>query len=327
MSRDDPTVLVYQLAPWITEPGIYEMDDLRYHADPVVGGSVSSTVIRQMTPPTGSPAHARHYLDHGRPPKGYYDVGSAYHARVLGVGDPIVAIPPLKEGEDPPEDWKKPITRALRDKLYRENKIPLLKHEVAQVERMYDSTMRHERIGKIFEPGTFTPEFVVVWEDKPTGLMCRAKIDAVPDYDDVMTVVDLKTKQGRVDRESLMRTLAKYLYHQQFAFYRTGCIDRDLAAVVVPFVVFVEKDAPHVVVGYPIDEEAITWGERQNRAALDMFARCRDAGRWPGYDDLGIVGPDGELESPEPLGVPRWALYQWADAEGRGYYDTTEELF
>lgn len=306
------TPLVLELASWITEPGIYAMDDRRYHADPVVGGSVSSTVLRMMTPPTGSPKHARHYLNHGRPPKGYYDVGSAYHAKVLGVGDEIVAVEA--------DDWKLKASRARRKELYAAGKIPLLRKEVDQVEAMHRSTMEHERIGKIFEPGTFTPEFVIVWPDNATGIMCRAKIDAVPHYDTLMTMVDLKTT-NKADRQSLMTTLARFSYHQQFAFYRAGCLALDLAADVLPYAVFIEKDAPHVVVGYPIAEEAITWGEQHNRAALDAFARARDANYWPGFDDPRCG------DEIEPLTVPRWALYQWADAEGRGEYDTTEDVF
>ncbi len=300
--------------PWITEPGVYaEVTPEDYLRDPVVGGSVTSSVLRMMTPPEFTPAHARHYLDHGREPKGYYDVGSAYHTRVLGRGGKIITVDAY--------DWKTKAAREVRDAAYAAGDIPLLAREVPVVDAMYAATMAHPDCSRLFAPGTFTPELVIVWRDEPTGLMCRAMIDAVPDYDAHMLMIDLKTKAGHADPGSVSTSMAKYSYHQQLAFYRSGVLARGLAETVTPVLVVCGKDAPHVPLCRPVEEDAIRMGEVCNRKALDLYATCLASGQWPGYDD-----PD----SPErtPLGLPGWKRYQYRAALEAGLYSTTEgDLF
>lgn len=184
VSGSPPTNTTHR-EPWITTSGVYpDVTPEQYLRDPVVGGSVTSSILRMMTPPEFTPAHARHYMDCGREPKGYYDVGSAYHVAVLGRGGEVVSTVAT--------DWKLPATRAWRDEQYALGKIPLLLKDVKAVAAMYAATLRHPDCSRIFAPGSFDPEVVVVWRDEATGLMCRAMIDAVPHYDRHMLLVDLK---------------------------------------------------------------------------------------------------------------------------------------
>lgn len=68
----------------ITEPGLYEIPELEYHADKLVpGGSFSSTQAKQILK---SPAHLRSYLDTPRVEKSVFDFGHIVHAGMLGVG-------------------------------------------------------------------------------------------------------------------------------------------------------------------------------------------------------------------------------------------------
>lgn len=277
-----------------------------YQRDPVVGGSVTSTVLRLMTPPEYTPAHARHYLDAGREPKGYLDVGSAYHTRILDVGGEIVEIVA--------SDWKTRDARDARDAAYAAGNIPLLTREVAMVAAMTDATFAHPDCSRLFERGTFTAELVIVWEDVATGVMCRAMIDAVPHYDTDMTMIDLKTKAGNADPASVSTSVAKFNYHQQFAHYIAGVRALGLAETITPVLVVCGKDAPHVPLCRPVDDDAVSVGGVCNRKALALYARCRASGRWPGYDD-----PD----TPEraPIGLPGWKRYQFRAALDAGLYD------
>jgi hypothetical protein len=216
--------------------------------------------------------------------------------------------------------WQTKEARQARDAAYAAGNIPLLTKEVRVVERMYEATMAHPDCRTLFEPGTFTPELVIVWRDEPTGLMCRAMIDAVPHYGVHMTMVDLKTKAGHADPASVSTSMAKYSYHQQLAHYAAGCRAIGLADTITPVLVVCGKEPPHVPLCRPVDAEAIEVGEICNRKALDLYAECTASGVWPGYDD-----PGGERI---PLTLPGWKRYAFRAAQGAGVYEVDEtELF
>ena len=61
----------------LTEPGQYGgVTPEVYHADPVFGGSLSSSGARALLPPS-CPALFRHKQLHGEPPKAEFDFGHA----------------------------------------------------------------------------------------------------------------------------------------------------------------------------------------------------------------------------------------------------------
>lgn len=300
-------------APWYVTPGVYpEVTPAQYHAAPIIGGSVTSSVLRKITPPEFTPAHARYYLDAPREEKGYFDVGSAYHVAVLGRGGDVVSTVA--------DDWKSPTTRAWRDEQYALGKIPLLQKDLKVVSAMHTATMAHPDCARFFEPGTFTPELAIVWRDERTGLLCRAMIDFVPDYGMHMILGDLKSKAGNASPSSVSKSMADYGYHQQLAHYRTGALALGLAETVTPVLVVCGKDAPHVPLCRAVDMESIEIGEVCNRKALDLYAACLESGMWPGYDDPGTEH--------QPIGLPGWKRYQFRAARGDGVYDVQEsELF
>ena len=76
----------------ITDPGLYDMPEADYHADPCPEPSLSSTLARLMV--NRSPRHAwtaspRLNPDHEPVNKETFDVGRAAHAVLLGRGAPI----------------------------------------------------------------------------------------------------------------------------------------------------------------------------------------------------------------------------------------------
>ena len=76
----------------IEAPGIYEMPEDDYFADPVLAGSLSCTWAKQLAQP-GGPAKWKWEREHPQPSKKHFDLGHAAHALVLGVGAPIDEIP------------------------------------------------------------------------------------------------------------------------------------------------------------------------------------------------------------------------------------------
>jgi PDDEXK-like domain of unknown function (DUF3799) len=312
--------------PWIADPGIHVgMVNSDYHRDPVIERSVSSTLLRKMSPPDGCAATGRHYLDHGDEPKGFYDLGSAVHTGVLGVGEEIVEVDA--------DSWRTAAARDERDAIRAAGKLPLLARspndhpsEVEIVEAMVAAVRVHEITGPLFEPGTFTAEIVIVWRDPSTRVMCRAMLDAVPHYNRRMIIVDLKTTARGVDPGSISRLIAQHGYHQQLAFYRAGARALGHTGVLVPppdaidvYIVFVSTQPPHLITVRPIGERSLNWGDRLNRAALRLYAKCRETERWPGHDDYHHLG------ALPPIEIPRWAEYVYEQLPPGFFYDPHEQ--
>lgn len=109
---------------------------------------------------------------------------------------------------------------------------------------------------------------------------------------------DLKSTED-ASPEGFARTVAKYRYHVQDAFYRhvvasvTNCDADDLSFIFVA----VEKKPPFAVALYQLDELAALQGWVDAREDLRRYKAAKDTGKWGGY-------------SPriETLSLPRWAV-------------------
>ena len=109
---------------------------------------------------------------------------------------------------------------------------------------------------------------------------------------------DLKSTED-ASPEGFARTVAKYRYHVQDAFYRhvvasaTNCDADDLSFIFIA----VEKKPPFAVALYQLDELAALQGWVDAREDLRRYKAAKDTGKWSGY-------------SPrvETLSLPRWAV-------------------
>lgn len=109
---------------------------------------------------------------------------------------------------------------------------------------------------------------------------------------------DLKSTED-ASPEGFARTVAKYRYHVQDAFYRhvvasaTGGDADDLSFIFIA----VEKKPPFAVALYQLDELAALQGWVDAREDLRRYKAAKDTDKWGGY-------------SPriETLSLPRWAV-------------------
>lgn len=294
--------------PWITEPGVYDMDDTDYHRDPVVGGSLSSTGARRLLAPS-CPAKYRWYADHPEI-KQEYDFGHAAHRAVLGIGAEIAVLDY--------DNWKKPAARDERDAIRDAGMVPLLQKEADIVTAMADAIRTHSVAGRLFRPERGTAEKVVVWRDRATGVMRRARLDWVQGH----VIVDYKTCE-HADPAACMRAIFAYGYHQQADFYLDGATE---VPGVIPagkkaqfLFVFQEKNPPYLVTVVEPDAEQLLWGDVLNRKAIDVYRRCVETDTWPGWS---IPGQTSTTDTDIALiGLPPYALTAYERARERGDYD------
>jgi hypothetical protein len=289
--------------PFITESGIYEMTEVEYHADPVVGGSLSSTGARTLA--TRTPAHFDYERHHGRPDRPELDFGRVAHARVLGRGTDVAVV--VGTGKDR-NAWRTDADKAAVAKARAAGKTPIKMRENQAINDMADALRAHPTAGPLLaRPGRH--ESVWVWQDPTTGVWCRVMADFIPDVPDGARriVVDYKTS-GDASPVAFAKSMANYGYDQQADWYTAGVQALDPRDEHPQFVLIAqEKTPPYLVtVAYP-DEQALARGHLRNRRALELYRHCTETNTWPGY-----------ATDPVELQLPVWAAREF-EAEQNAY--------
>jgi hypothetical protein len=275
----------------ITQPGVYDLPADVYHADPVppeLGGSLSSSGAKLLLPPS-CPA----IFDWARTHPTFsdaFDFGHAAHAKVLGAGAEIVPVDA--------DDWRTKAAKEAKAQARAEGKIPVLAADVEVVDAMAAKLREHPVASALLDPDHGKPEQSLFAQDEESGgVWLRAMLDWLPNPGPGRVIVpDYKSTADTGDPEAFGRTMANFRYHGQAAWYldlmrMLGLADDDAA-----FVFIVQsKQAPYLVSVLEPDEEAVEIGRAENRAAINLYAKCTSNNEWPGYDE-GVV----------PASLPGW---------------------
>ncbi|WP_100499403.1 PD-(D/E)XK nuclease-like domain-containing protein [Geodermatophilus chilensis] len=291
-------------APEVTEPGVYpDLHEDDYHADPVPGGSLSSSGARKLLPPS-CPAIFRHEQLHGSPKKRTFDLGHAAHKAVLGVGADVVTVDA--------DDWKTKAAREQRDTAHAAGKVPLLAHEVAQVDAMAAAIRQHPMASALFNPERGgKPEQSLFWRqqipvatpDRQQQVWRRARLDWLPKLTPGgrLILADYKTA-ACAEPGAFRKTAFNLGYHVQAAWYIDAVSALGLAEDIAFVFVVQEKTAPYPVTVCELDHDALRIGRVLSQQALSIYADCQRTDRWPGYSD------QVELISPPP-----WVVNEFKD--------------
>lgn len=251
-------------------PGVYEMSDLEYHAHP----ALSSTGARKLLPPS-CPALFQWEREHGRPDTRAFDMGHAAHKLALGVGPDIVELPY--------DSMRTAAAKDFVEQARAAGKVPLKADDYATVKAMAAALRAHSFAGLLFEPDSGRAEAALFWDDDPTGIGRRAKLDWLPNKTDGRLVVpDYKTADS-AEPAQFARSVVNYGYHQQSGWYLDAVTALDLGDDPVFVFVVQEKRPPFIVSVIQLDVEALRIGRMLNRRAIDLFIECTAANHWPGY--------------------------------------------
>jgi hypothetical protein len=278
----------------IAEPGCFVGLDLaRYHGQPTLGPSISSSGLRTIW--AESPAHywCRSPLNPDRLPeedKPHFALGRVAHTLLLEGRDGLLKDYALRPEEYP--DYRTKEARVWRDEQVLAGRTIITQSDLEKVEGMARSLSAHPLVKAGILDGAV--ERSLIWKDPETGVWLKARPDVIPNASGDFS--DLKTTPS-VAYDALERSLASYHYAMQGALVAMAS-EAVLGLKMQSFtLVWVEKEPPFCVRVTTLDDADLERGARQVRAALRTFAHCLNTGHWP--------GPGGDRA--EYLRLPTWA--------------------
>jgi hypothetical protein len=261
------------------DPGFYsDVPEADYHADrDSLSVSGAKTLLK-------APALFRWQQDNPVH-KDVFDIGSAAHAMVLGVGAPIRILDF--------DSWRSKAAQEMRDLAREEGHVPLLIADARRVNAMAKLLQEHPLAMRLLDGDDGEAEVSAYCPDETTGVMRRARFDWLADG----YVVDYKTTTD-ADPSAFASSAARFDYAMQAAWYLD--IARDLGRDVDGFAFIVQaKEPPYAVSVCELDWASEELGRRRNRSALDLYAACVAADDWPAYGD-GL----------HTISLPKWAFNQ-----------------
>lgn len=284
---------IAELMP-ITE-GVYQgMPLAAYVADPCPTPSINAstaTTILQQSPMHARAQHPRLNPEKEREESSRLDLGTIAHALLLEDDASKVVVIDA-------EDWKKNVTKELRDEARAAGKLPVLKAAYDQVLDMVlvaKDVISKSEVGEAFQSAI--PEQTLLWEED--GVWHRSRPDkATKDW---RIVFDYKTCGTTAAPAKWGKgPLLSYGYDIQAALCRRG-IAHLFKQYECTFVFIVQEiERPYAVSLISLDPQWIALADAKLQAALATWRGCLRTGIWPGYPSrIAYLQP------------PAWAETDW----------------
>ncbi len=152
------------------------------------------------------------------------------------------------------------------------------------------------------------PEVSLIWDDKKTGLRCKARLDRLPD-NSKKTAFDLKTCRD-ASRRGFMRSICDLNYDIQAGHYVNGAIACGLEIDAWIFI-GAQTTGTNQVICAMLEEEWLAYGREEAQQMIRFEAECRKMGRWPnielpdGCPSIAGLTPHDLLEV---FQLPKWRM-------------------
>jgi hypothetical protein len=272
---------------------VHGLPEAEYHADT----ALSSTNARLLL---DSPAKYKYAQTHPQATKAAFDVGTAAHSKVLGVGSPTVVIPEKHLAANGALSTKEGKQWAADERTA--GRTPVKRAVFEEVKAMSESLLAHPMARVLLEQ-VGNPEVSVFGTDPETDVEGRARFDYLPSAGNTPVAVDLKTARDASPR-GFAKASAEHGYHVQRGHYIdynrfAGGIELDGFVFVV-----VESVAPFLVGVYRLNSVFEEIGHRKAREARHIYKECLETDNWGGYSD--------DIVSLMP---PFWTIAEDAEAQ------------
>lgn len=274
-------------APKTPEPGVYfDIPDGEYNSwQDSARSSVLSPLARDEPP-----AKVKYAIDNPKDSTPAQALGTLCHTAIL---EPERFLRTFARGPDVKLNTKTGKDEWAKAEADNPGKELIRYHDWMTIEGMVESVWKrpeHEHIRNVLLACP-EREVTVVWIDEATGVLCRARIDALGF--EARMKADLKTT-GCAAVGAFENSIPDYGYHIQAALYQRAC---DVAGwdVEDSLIIAVEKEPPYLATSLELTGPVIAEGDRQLTKALQIYAECEKTGVWPGY-----------RAKTEPASFPTW---------------------
>ncbi len=291
-------------APIITAAGAYpDISAADYHGNPglLPGPSLSSSGAKTIL--EKSPAHFWHESclnpDREEDNAEHFAVGRAAHDLLLLGGDWEKNYFVLPEGFSRAKTKQFAEEIAAADFAKSKGKTLIKAADMALVKRIAEQISGNADARNALLRGV--PEMTLAWQDELTGVWLRARPDFLPqsciDGADIRIVTDLKFMSPTYcSPRGFAKAIDQFGYFIAAAWYSEGIRQIYGKAPTHFMFVVVEKEPPHTVSTYWLENEDILRGHSMMRQAINLFAECLKRDEWPGY-----------TTRPTPIGLPIYA--------------------
>jgi hypothetical protein len=275
--------------------GIFEVSNEVYHAGPGVSKSKLDDINR-------SPLRFKHFQDMPRPSTHEMLIGEAtdlYITNPEAFNERFATPEPPIEGPLTRNPWKKEWDEF---KANNPGKIHIKSKDFAAVRSMHEAIKSHPVASRLI---CGQSQLSFYWRDTAHGVLCKCRPDFLPGNG---ICVDLKTTDN-ASYYSFRSKAHNLRYYVQDSFYLHGIKCAVEQAGITDFevpdsfvFVVVERDAPHDIAAYQLDELSRELGFAHFNDNLVTYKECMESGIWPGYKQ--------EIQT---LHLPPWAYKDGAD--------------
>lgn len=253
------------------------MPEAEYHAHPALSSTGAKKLLR-------APAVFHHWRTTPEKPKREFDIGSAIHSKVLGVGYGVDVLEF--------KDFRTTAAQEAKAKSRTAGRIPVLRHQYEDVDAAAEAVLKHPDARPWLE-AEGDAEVSVFSKDPETGIAMRCRFDRLlKPVGGRHAAVDLKSIGTSAAPDDFAKAAARLGYDVSQAHYRhtlNPTTPEDLEFV---FVV-VEVEPPHLVGVYALNPEFTEIGVKKAAKARRLFAEylASDSEPFPGYQQGVTVLP------------------------------------
>lgn len=250
-----------------------------YHAHPAISKSGLDKIAK-------SPAHYKAAREAEHEGSDALVFGSAFHDYILlpdTFQTAYTVLPPDFNG-------RTNEGKAMLESIRQSGQTVLKAEWLTAIEGMAAAIAAHPKASALLQGGR--AEQSIFWTDEDSGIDCRCR----PDYlHPGGIIVDLKSTTD-ASPEEFARSVAKYRYHVQDAFYSEGYYQATGQWPRGFVFIAVEKTAPYAVACYSLDDDAKAYGHELFRRDLETLLEAEKSQEWTAYSQ--------EIET---LSLPAWA--------------------
>jgi exodeoxyribonuclease VIII len=252
-----------------------DMPESAYHSRK----ELSSTGARRLL---DSPARFRYWEDHPQPHRAVFDLGSAAHTKILGVGANTVEYPPEHLTVTGNVSTKKETVEWEKEQRAA-GLIPITEHDARKVDAMAEAVLADRDARGVLETISGREVSIVT---EVEGVPVRARFDIYGGT----RAGDLKTTRDASPR-GFNRSVGSFGYHVQQAHYDDAHRAETGQALESFKFLVVESAPPHLVGVYELDFMWTDLAAGQAQKARKLWRECTDSGVWPGYGAATLTAP------------------------------------